>query len=171
MVTALVVRALLRYDPETGIFTWRVRRGHIPQGATAGTKDKRGMVLIRIFRRHFKAHRLAWLYMMGEWPQCELDHRDRDPGNNRWTNLREATRIENMANLVVRERRHRLPPGVYWSLNKFQAQIRHDGVKRYLGTFDTPELAHEAYLAEKRALVGEFCPIISASFPSEEHQV
>src|SRR5581483_472326 len=108
------VRRLLDYDPRTGIFRWKVARhghafkgyehGHVfapGTGPIAGLVKKRGHVEIKLFGRRFMAHRLAWLWMTGLWPKDEIDHRDLNPGNNAWENLREATGQQNRWNRYV----------------------------------------------------------------------
>jgi hypothetical protein len=100
-LTAERLRELLHYDPDTGDFTWRTARKRIPAGAIAGTVE-RGFRRITIGGgRHgprYSAHRLAWLYMTGAWPNGYLDHINRDPDDNRFANLRLATNSQNQAN-------------------------------------------------------------------------
>jgi hypothetical protein len=89
---------LFSYDPDTGLFTRLVTTGSRSQaGEIAGSKDSQGYWQISINHRVHRAHRLAWLYMMGEWPDAEIDHRDLNRSNNRWSNLRPATRAQNEA--------------------------------------------------------------------------
>lgn len=98
MLDQKTLKELLDYDSQTGIFTWRscVRYGLI--GKEAGTLCK-GYVVIGIKRRRYYAHRLAWLWATGEWPEYEIDHIDHEKTNNSLKNLREATRIENCRNI------------------------------------------------------------------------
>jgi hypothetical protein len=153
-VTAAQVRALLDYDPATGVLRWRVRRNHVaPAGAVAGSRCRAGYRRLTIYGRRYAAHRVAWLYVTGAWPRGELDHIDGDPSNNALTNLREATRALNMQNM----RRARCTNvlgllGVRALGRRFNARIYAQGLPRYLGCFDTPELAHAAYVAAKRTL-------------------
>lgn len=153
-LTAERLRELLDYDPETGRFTWRVRRGPVPAGGKAGGRpDGSGYSQIRVDGRLHLAHRLAWLYMTGDQPPVEVDHRDTDPMNNRWSNLRASTRSGNNQN-VRRARRNNSSGylGVSPRDGRWLAQIHANGKKRWLGLFDTPELAHGAYLKAKAAL-------------------
>lgn len=98
------VRALLDYDAETGELRWKrteARSKHWNSrfaGKLAGHLNKNGVVSIRIGDVLYLAHRIIWLIMTGEWPEAEIDHRDGDHSNNRWANLREANRTENMLN-------------------------------------------------------------------------
>jgi hypothetical protein len=160
--TADDLRQVLHYEPATGIFTWRVNSGARGRAGVIAGGPAGNRWTIGVFRKRWKAHHLAWYYMTGEWPSAEIDHRDRDPQNNQWDNLRSATRLQNMGNMRVdvSYRNHDLPPGVYRSLDKYQSQLRFNGVKHYLGTFDTPAEAHRAYMTAKAKALGEFCPVI-----------
>jgi HNH endonuclease len=99
-LTAERLRELLSYDPTTGQWTWLVTRGSTaPAGSIAGTIYSNGYRYITIDYRRYFSSRLAFLYMTGEWPQHEVDHIDRCSSNDKWDNLRPATRSENNANL------------------------------------------------------------------------
>jgi HNH endonuclease len=100
-LTADELRDLLDYDPDTGIFQWKVRASkRVKPGMVAGTVKREGYRTISIKRKHFLAHRLAWFWMTDIWPS-EIDHINRTPDDNRWSNLREATRSVNMRNTTV----------------------------------------------------------------------
>src|SRR5882757_9467364 len=88
---------VLEYNPDTGIFINRIRRGPNgdPAGSEAGHSDKDGYIIIHLCKKKYKAHRLAWFYMTGTWPAQEIDHKDGRPAHNAWLNLRESTRVEN----------------------------------------------------------------------------
>lgn len=153
-LTAERLRELLHYDPDTGVFTWRVRtNSRAAAGAVAGAMTGRGYLRIGINRKEYMSHRLAWLYVHGSWPEGDIDHRDGNPLNNRIGNLRDVTNVVNLQN----QRRARAGNkcgllGVSPSQGKWMAQIRAEGRNRYLGRFDTPALAHAAYLRAKREL-------------------
>jgi hypothetical protein len=151
------LRALLHYDRETGEFLWlkrmnpRVHAGHI-----AGTLTRDRYRVIAINGRPYRAHRLAWLYMTGQWCSRVIDHRDGDPSNNRWSNLRRATKSQNSAN-------RRIPRNNAWGLKgvsrhrgRWCATICRKGRRHYLGSFPTPQAAHAAYVKAARKLFGEF---------------
>lgn len=150
------LRALLAYDPETGIFTWLVNRGpNQTAGKPAGSPDEDGYLRIGIDRRRYRSHRLAWFYVHGEWPAMEIDHWDTDRTNNRIGNLRQATRTMNQENIRRSPaKKSNLPMGVVKLANEknFRAQISVQGKKRALGFFPTPDEAHAAYLTAKRVL-------------------
>ena len=100
MLTAERARELLHYDPETGVFTWRVRvssrklAGSVAGGFFATVRYRR----ITVDRKTYREHRLAWLYSYGRFPEQDLDHIDCDPSNNRLANLREADKSQNQWN-------------------------------------------------------------------------
>ena len=133
------VKELLDYDPETGVFTWRVKRGGaVNAGDIAGTKDGRGYWQIGIDRTLYLAHRLAWLYTYGEWPKNALDHINRIRTDNRIANLRPATHALNNQNATKRRDNKSGVTGVWRNekLSKWQAYIRINGRHIHLGLFD-----------------------------------
>jgi HNH endonuclease len=150
------LRALLQYDGDTGVFTWRVRTSNrVKIGAVAGTLGTGGYVRIEVGGVPYLAHRLAWLYVHGRWPYDKLDHIDGNPSNNRLCNLRECTQAQNQQNRRTnRAKKSGLPLGVKASKTRgrYEAQIRQGGKRYWLGIFDTPELAHAAYLVAKAEL-------------------
>jgi hypothetical protein len=143
MLTAECLRELLHYDPETGVFTRRVRDA----GKAAGWLNYDGYPLIWLGRRHYRAHRLAWLYMTGEWPKRQIDHIDGHRANNRWLNLREATQTMNNMNSRLSVANSSGFKGVSWrkSRHKWVAHIRINKKLTYLGSFDSPEEAFIEY--------------------------
>jgi AP2 domain/HNH endonuclease len=157
-LTAEYVESVLDYDPETGEFRWKVSRpprGRI--GAIAGHIKRNGHRYIGLNGgTEYLASRLAWLIMKDEWPEHEIDHEDRDPGNDRWNNLRPATSTQNIANRVTRNATGY--KGVQWrpKLGKFTAKIMINRKQIYLGLFHTAAEAHAAYCAAASAEHGEF---------------
>lgn len=154
-LTAEHLREVLEYDPETGVFRWRVaagRWGRIPAGTVAGSVSKvHGYIHIHLDGVVQNAHRLAWLYTTGEWPKDQIDHVNRDRADNRFCNLREATTAQNMEN----KRRYRSNtsghPGVHWRsfCGLWQARIGIAGKRVSLGHWPTVEEAAAAYVAAK----------------------
>ncbi|WP_367027525.1 HNH endonuclease [Methylococcus sp. ANG] len=155
---------LLRYDPETGLFTWACVRGGRRPGDPAGRVDGRGYLQISVDGRRYRAHRLARLSIHGIWPADDIDHIDGDRLNNRLTNLRTCTRAENMQNVASSRRRGTGLPGTTYNhrTQKWQAQISSGGRKHHLGYFVDVKDAHEAYLRAKAAL-HTFCPTLRAA--------
>lgn len=164
-LTAEQVRAVLDYNPYTGIFRWRYRPEMANAwnvkhtGQTAGSSNPGGYVHIIVNNLGYKAHRLAWLYMTGTWPEIIIDHVDGNGLNNTWRNLRDANHIQNTAN-AKRLWRHNTSGfrGVFWRAErkKWYAVIWHRYTQRYLGSFDTPEEASEAYVRAAIALHGDY---------------
>ena len=147
--TADRLRSLLHYNEDTGVFTWLVSIGHaVSAGDVAGTAHAEGYVVIGVDGHSYLAHRLAWLYMTGEWPKGKLDHKDRVRNHNWWSNIRLATNAQNSINSTRKDRD--LPRGVYRHRKRFVAlTTRRDLPKRSIriGSFETAEAAHEAWLA------------------------
>jgi hypothetical protein len=152
-LTAERLRELLHYDPETGVFVWRVRCGHALPGAVAGGVDYTGYHYIKLDTRRYGSHRLAWLHTYGAWPSDSVDHVNGAKADNRIQNLRDVPRRVNMQN---QKKPHTNNVagflGVYKAGRRWRAQIRHEGTARNLGRHDTPEQAHAAYLCAKRKL-------------------
>jgi HNH endonuclease len=150
-LTLAHLKMLLHYDPETGIFRWKVGgRGRLA-GEIAGYHDKRGYITIRVDYKLFYAHRLAWFFMTGNMPSL-IDHHNCIKSDNRWINLRKATKSQNAANSF------KLHKGVYWhkSAKRWSSSIKLNYQTHYLGLFDTPEAAQAAYAAKAREFFGEF---------------
>jgi len=146
------LKSLLRYDPESGLFFWLVDRpGIIKSGDVAGTVIS-GRVYVRFMGRQQQAHRLAFLYMTGSFPIDEVDHRDGNPINNSWGNLRECTHGQNAQNKKVSKRNKSGYLGVSKHKSGWQATIAVDKKYYHLGLFKTPEEAHSAYLDAKLRL-------------------
>ena len=146
----------LDYDPETGVFTWRkdVRSGiygngrAVRAGQVAGSQDAGGYRVIRVCGHVCKAHRLAWLYVYGVWPDMWLDHINNDRQDNRIANLRQATEAGNAHNASVRKDNVSGFKGVTWhkASQRWVAQIGNGrGKRKHLGCYKTPEEAHAAY--------------------------
>ena len=150
-LTAGKLRELLHYDPETGIFTRKVRTSpRVKAGDIAGSQGGGGYLLIRVCSRKYQAHRLAWLYVYGEWPEDQIDHINRDRADNRIANLREVTNKQNQQNASKRSDNTSGYPGVSWYKldSKWAAKIRHNQKLIHLGCYNAIE---EAVAARKAA--------------------
>lgn len=147
--TAQRVRELLLYNPEDGEFTWRVNISNRKAGTVAGcTAHQRGYRRIAVDGKRYLAHRLAWLYVTGEWPEEEIDHVDGQTDNNRFINLRPASRVQNAQNAKRDVGITSKYPGVYWhpAREKWAARIRiGDGKRKFLGRFGEERDAALAY--------------------------
>lgn len=151
-LTAEGLKNLLQYDSGTGHFTWIKRcgkRGVV--GKVAGTVDFGGYVVITIDGKRHKAHRLVWLYVHGKWPDVAMDHINGVRTDNRISNLREANWSENQHNRNLQRNNKSGFMGVSWDAHsgKWRAGIRSNRRSVNLGSYDSPEAAHFAYLAAK----------------------
>lgn len=149
------LKELLDYEPETGIFRWKVARGAARVGGVAGYEMDAGYIQLSIGNKHYFAHRLAFLWMTGAWPEHEIDHIDGDRGNNRWANLRDVIRQENAHNIGTARCNSTCGfLGASWSRKRgmWQAKITVNRKTVWLGYFPTAEQAHAAYLKAKDEL-------------------
>lgn len=146
ILTAERVRELLHYDPDTGVFTWLSGQD---SGKRAGWIDH-GYVRIAVDGAKRYAHRLAWLYVHGEWPKY-IDHINHVKSDNAIANLRPCTHQENMQNMRIVARSYNSTglAGVSRFRGKFRSVIDVGGKQRHLGTFNTADSAHVAYLVAK----------------------
>jgi len=151
------LRELLHYDPETGVFTRCVARPGKSRavGCRAGTLNKVGYRQIGIDGHVYLEHRLAFLYMTGEWPKFTVDHINCTLTENKWSNLRDVPQRINAHN--ERSARSTNSTGLLGvtkraDTGRHQALITVDGKHFSLGCFDTAEEAHEAYKVAKREM-------------------
>ncbi|QIG75061.1 HNH endonuclease protein [Rhizobium phage RHph_I3_18] len=153
------VRHLFNYDPQTGIFTWR-NHPKAPSwvGKRAGSRRPDGYRQILILGRLYLEHRIAWLFVTGEFPPQEIDHIDQNPSNNALSNLRPASRELNEVNKGLQKNNTSGYRGVSWSnqYQKWRASLWHHGKNKYLGAYDDKEEAYAAYCAAAKQLSGEF---------------
>lgn len=143
----IALREALAYNPDTGVFTWRVRpNGRITVGDVAGNPRTDGYTQIRFQRQLYLTHQLAWAYVHGKFPEKGLDHIDRDKANNRINNLRPATQLENMQNKGMYCNNSSGYTGVNWNnrSKKWTANIRISGDLIHIGTYVRMEDAIEA---------------------------
>jgi len=156
-LTAAYVRSILDYDPETGVFTWRVSQRPGWVGKIAGSPSE-GYLKIKIDGRLYSAHRIAWLHNYGEWPLDVIDHIDGNGLNNRIANLRDCSRAQNKANSrIYKNNKHGLKGVVY---NKrrdgFYSTVQCNNKRIRTSIRSTPEEAHADYVEASERLFGEF---------------
>lgn len=161
-LSAEYVRDILDYNPETGIFMWRKtlskravkgRKAGFINGHANGARIKIG-----ILGREYMAHRIAWLFVTGEWPVCEIDHVDTNAMNNSWTNLRQASSSENLRNRGPQKNNTSGYKGVTFveSRGLWIAGIKVHGKRHNLGAFKSAADAYKAYCDAVQKMHGEF---------------
>lgn len=140
--SAAYVRTLLDYDPEAGVFRWRLSRGRVAAGSVTGSMTRGGSLVIRLDATNHPAHRLAWLYMTGHWPDQQIRHRDGNPANNRWLNL-------------TQDSRYGEPSGVSFDATTgvYAAHINVGGQQWHLGDFPTAVAAEQSYIDARRLFI------------------
>lgn len=161
-LTAQHLREILDYDPETGNLTSRVNRGTIKIGQRLGSAHNKGYLLIGIDGKKYLSHRIAWLWMTGQWPKDSVDHMNGEKTDNRWSNLRDIPQSINVQNQhrAHRHARSNLLGATWHSRDKvWTAQININGKRCHLGSFSTDVEAHEAYMkAKSKYHVGAILP-------------
>ncbi len=138
MLTHKKLKSLLLYNPETGLFTWLINVRRVKVGDIAGYMDDDGYIRIAINHKRHRAHRLAFLYINGEFPKKHTDHINHIRDDNRWINLRDATDSENQKNASLRKDNISGIPGVtpHKQSGKWQSRVKLDGKLKHLGLFD-----------------------------------
>ena len=149
MITQSELKEALSYDKLTGQFIWKKlspRAFSIRVGDTAGSQSVQGYWRIRINGKLYTAHRLAWLYCYGQFPDCEIDHINGDKSDNRLCNLRIATKKQNQENVTERIDNKSGCRGVFWNTGqqKWTAQVGHCGKRHHIGYFDVLDDAVKA---------------------------
>lgn len=160
-LTSETLKELLHYNPETGVFTWAMNAGQRAQvGRIAGSRTPSGYIKISLSRKLYAAHRLAWLYMTGSWPENEIDHIDNNPSNNVFSNLRAATKSQNAQNRSNRRGTTSKYKGVSFDSQhqKWVAQIwiKEAGKCKRIGLYLSEKDAADAYCKEAMKLHGDF---------------
>lgn len=156
-LTAQLLREVLNYDPETGLFTWANPPSRkVKRGTVAGSMQVQGYARVKLFKKEYLQHRLAWLYVHGSWPKHEIDHINGNRSDNRIRNLRDVPKAFNMQNRRAANRTnmstgvlgvtYRPKEGVY------AAKIGISGRRVSLGLFKTVRDAQAAYLEAKKSL-------------------
>lgn len=143
------LREIFQYDPETGNIYWKIRKqrrgGFTRPGDIAGTRTE-GRIQIKFEGKFYKAHRLAWFLQTGEWPENDIDHEDNNGFNNRWKNLRKATRSQNNRN----------------GNNKLRSDNK-SGIRGVSFRKDTGKWHARFYLNGKAIMLGDFVELEDAT--------
>lgn len=153
------LKELLHYDPETGIFTWKVSRGPARKGDVAGPRvSPRGYSILRVDGPHYLQHRLAWLYVYGVFPILQIDHINGVRTDNRIQNLRLATNGENQSNAKLQKNNTSNYKGVSWVgwCNRWCGYVYKHKKKVFNRYFVTKEEAIAAVRDARERFHGEF---------------
>jgi hypothetical protein len=137
------LKSVLNYDKETGNFYWKVSKGRAKIGEIAGKDDLNGYKMIGINYKYYLAHRLAWLYEYGEFPENNLDHINCNKLDNRIVNLREASKSQNSWNKTLFKNNTSGIKGVYWEAKRklWRVTLGYFSKRIFLGRFKDKEMA------------------------------
>jgi hypothetical protein len=152
------LKTVLKYNRRTGVFTWKKKTSRKTViGKAAGGLDMAGYIVIGYGGKNYYAHRLAWLYVYGYIPK-QLDHKDGNRSNNAISNLRECSHTQNVFNSKISKSNTSGYKGVSWheKAGKWESYVCHNNSKKYLGLFDCPETAAQAYLTAVKNLEPRF---------------
>ena len=162
-LTVKRLKELLNYNPETGSFTWIGRSSKysnkIKIGEDAEYQRPDGYGRITIDCKQYYSHRLAWFYQTGSWPIFDIDHINGDRSDNRWINLRNATRSQNLINGLGRKIEKFKGVRLEKRIKKYvayTARITINGKEKHLGTFGNEVDAAICYNYNAAYLHGEF---------------
>lgn len=150
-LTQEILKSQLKYNPTTGEF-FRIARpkgSSVPMGLIKVKPTENGYMRIRILGKKYMAHRLAHLYMEGNWPD-QIDHADRDRFNNKWDNLSASSNLDNRKNQSLRQSNNTGVTGVIWNSKRkrYVARVTHNYKQHWLGQFENIE---DAIAARKAA--------------------
>jgi hypothetical protein len=151
------IKDYLDYDSLTGLLTWKKQRGRINVGDVVRNIGSNGYIRVQFMGKRYSAHRVAWYLMTGEWPKLDIDHINGEILDNRWSNLREATKLQNQHNKKMSKSNRSGYKGVYLTKrHKYRSRIRVNKKELFLGYYDTPEEAHDAYVTAAIKYFKEF---------------
>jgi hypothetical protein len=157
LLTQKRLKELFEYNHLSGVFTWIIRPARcVKIGDIAGTDNGKGYLRVKIDGKNYRLHRLAWLYFYGELPVGDIDHINGNKKDNRIENLRDVSKSENMQNQKKAHLNNKTTGllGVckHKITNKYVASIRHNKRLIHIGSYDSPEEAHRAYINKKREI-------------------
>lgn len=160
------IQELFDYNPETGVFKWKVSKSPIKRGAIAGTQSANGYIQIMVYGKRYYAHRLAWFYVHGYFPEQTIDHINRNTFDNRLANLREVSLQCNSRNAKKQCNNKSGITGVCWNTRqaRWYVQIKVKNKAHYLGVFKDYEEAICNRLAAEQCLSWEGCDSNSSAY-------
>lgn len=170
-ITPEYIKTILDYNPDTGIFIWKENPTYPPEWNTKYANKRAGCArpigngvlyrFIGIRKKQYFEQVLAWAYMTGAWPVLTIDHKNKDQLDNKWDNLRLATRSQNQMNRGLQSNNTSGYKGVVWHkiIKKWVARIKIDNKTKHLGCFTSPEEAFVAYCEAAKVLHGEFASL------------
>lgn len=178
-IDAELIRTLLDYDPTTGVFRWKPRTPDMFEtelhttehmcktwnsryaGNIIDTKDRNGYTQIIIFKRKYRANRIAWLYITGCWPTDLIDHDNTNTSDDRFDNLRPASFSQNQANRRLSSNNRSGVKGVSWcsKRNKWRAVIQINRKQIHIGYFDTIDEAYTKVCEARYKYHGDFARV------------
>lgn len=145
------IRELFLYDPHEGKL---IRKS---TGFSDYSTTDHGYGQVIIDGKNCKVHRVIWAWMTGSWPEHEIDHKNLNRNDNRWENLRHATRSQNKANSrLYRNSRSGFKGVQKIAEDRYRASLRLNGKYIHLGYFKCPKEAHKAYCKAGQKHFGEF---------------
>jgi len=168
-LTPETLKKILSYNPNTGVLTWKPRDSSFFKARkesseysakkwnacwagkpALASKNNQGYKIGAIFHKRYRAHRVIWAMVFGEWPSGEIDHINGNPSDNRIKNLRVVTAKENSKNLKKSIKNTSGTMGVYWYKRDcvWTASIKINGKNKHLGYF---EKKSDAIFARKLA--------------------
>jgi hypothetical protein len=152
------LKELVTYDEDSGLLISKVDLRKYKKGDALGSTSKDdGCIRITLNRKGYLAHRLVFLYKTGEIP-VEIDHKDKNPSNNRWSNLREVNRSQNSLNKTAYVNNKTGYKNVFFrkDISRYSVRISTNGVYRCFGVFLTAEEANEVATSKRKELHGEY---------------
>lgn len=160
MIKIKELKDVLEYNEHTGIFSWKISPcKNVKIGSVAGTLHKKtGYIKITYKNNKISAHRLSWAFMLEEWPAFDVDHINGNRQDNRWVNLRQATRQQNSLNRLKSSRNTSGVKGVHFDRkrNKWGSTITFDKTRYWLGFHSSLKQAEDAVVTKRKELHGTF---------------